>query len=225
MGGPMKNIWICCLLWVTCASGQNHLRVGFDIDDTVLYSRYIFEQSPRHSDGSLDYAWINRQDARLSIPIMPTLDLIRYFRAHHQEVFFITGRQPENGDSLAAYLSQLLGFSVIVNQNLFFAPHTIIDGRPVQGKAAVFTALGLDLYYGDADSDILAAYQAHIQPVRIVRHPSSVDQYAPNYFGNTRAEKTPSNPWGRAELERFLEVGVGPFGEPIYPLHWKGPGS
>ena len=43
-------------------------------------------------------------------------------------------------------------------------------------------SLELDLYYGDSDSDIIAALKADVHPVRIVRHQKSINQYGANYF-------------------------------------------
>ncbi|NOZ75243.1 MAG: hypothetical protein GXO90_07670, partial [FCB group bacterium] len=179
--------------------------------------------APRDTDGEPDYGWINQHDRKLSRVIPPTVTLINYFRAREYPVYFITGRHPEQGAALAQFLSDVLDFPIEVNRNLFFAPEAIIDGTELQGKASIMTALNLDLYYGDADTDILAALKARVQPVRVARHSSSIAQYGENYFGNTRKGDEAIAPWTQPDLERFLSASVGPFGEPIYPLIWEGP--
>ncbi len=219
----MRRIGVLLLLGCSLLAGQTRLNVGFDIDDTVLYSRYVFENAPRNQQGKLDYAWINQQDRELSLVIPPTLTLINYFRSKGHPVYFITGRHPENGEVLGQFLTDALGFPIEVNRNLFFAPRAVINGTEIQGKANIMEALKLDLYYGDADTDILAALKARVQPIRVARHPSSIAQYGQNYFGNILDGQHPKSPWDGGDLQRFLSASIGPFGEPIYPLIWDGP--
>ncbi|MFQ6613377.1 MAG: HAD family acid phosphatase [Fidelibacterota bacterium] len=219
----MQRIGILLALGCSLIFGQTRLNVGFDIDDTVLYSRFVFENAPRDAAGKLDYAWINQQDRELSPVIPPTVSLINYFRSHDHAIYFITGRNPEKGAALARYLTDVLGFPIEVNRNLFFAPRAVVDGTEIRGKTSIMGALKLDLYYGDADTDILAALKARVQPVRVARHSSSIAQYGQNYFGNTLKGDEAAAPWNQQDLERFLSASVGPFGEPIYPLIWEGP--
>ena len=220
----MRRIGIILILILNSLPAQEPaIKVGFDIDDTVLYSEAIFVQPRAKQNGHLDFAWINQQDRKLSVPITPTLDLIHYFEARKIPVYFITGRHPENGNDLADYLTGVLGFPVKMNENLFFSHEAMIYGKTIQGKAAIMQTLGISVYYGDADSDILDALAAHVQPVRIVRYSASVDQYSRNYFGDTQAKRNPETPWDSADLSIFLKSHVGPFGEPIYPIIWEGP--
>ena len=44
--------------------------------------------------------------------------------------------------------------------------------------------LGLDLFYGDSDTDIIAALKAGVHPVRVARNIASIDAYPDNYFGD-----------------------------------------
>ena len=37
--------------------------------------------------------------------------------------------------------------------------------------------LKLDLFYGDADTDMIAALKANVHPIRIIRHKKSIEQY------------------------------------------------
>ena len=48
------------------------LNVGFDIDDTILFSRDVFLNIPENKRNPIDYGWINRQDRKLSLFITPT---------------------------------------------------------------------------------------------------------------------------------------------------------
>ena len=90
-------------------------------------------------------------------------------------------------------------------------------------KHRIMKRLNLDLFYGDGDSDIIAALKAGAHPVRIVRNDSSISQYGPNYFGNILNGRTKNNPYNREDLNTFYSGSVGMFGESIYPMIWKGP--
>ncbi len=83
--------------------------------------------------------------------------------------------------------------------------------------------LKLDLFYGDADTDMIAALKASVHPVRIIRHNESIEQYGNNYFGNVTDEEKEKNPFQMNDLKIFYSKSVGIYGESIYPIIWKGP--
>ena len=205
------------------ASNPGILNVGFDIDDTVLYSKDIFSSIPVGKRNPIDYNWVNLQDKKLSRLIAPTIKLIKYFNSNGHNIFFITARSSENGESLANFLSECLDLRVVINKNLFFCPKEYISGTPYTTKHRTMKKLQLDLFYGDADSDIIAALKAGVHPIRIVRYKDSINQYGQNYFGNILNGKTKKNPFGVDELKIFYSKSVGLFGESIYPIIWEGP--
>jgi len=153
------------------------LNVGFDIDDTVLFSRDVFLNLPDDKQNPIDYGWINSHDSDYSIYITPTVELINYFRSNGHNVFFITARPGQNGNILAEFLTAGLGFPVEVNKNLFFSPKQTIKGKRFTTKHRLMKRLKLDLFYGDADSDMIAALKAGVHPVRVVRNEASVIEY------------------------------------------------
>ena len=214
--------WI--LVWIVYAQ-PGILRVGFDVDDTVIYTGALFESLPAHSKNPVDYSWINSHDRGNSILIEPTATLIRFFRAHGHEVYLITARGEENGDQLAGFLSELLGFEVVRGKNLFFSPKETVNGKRYTTKHRIMTALGISLFYGDSDTDIIAALKAGVHPVRIVRHPSSIEQYGSNYFGNMQEGGSTAAPFSREDVVSFYQANVGIFGESIYPIIWQGPSN
>ena len=81
------------------------LNVGFDIDDTVLFSRDVFLSLPDDKRNPTDYGWINSLDSVYSTFITPTVELIDYFRSNGHNVFFITARPDVNGNLLAEFLT------------------------------------------------------------------------------------------------------------------------
>ena len=138
-------------------------------------------------------------------------------------MYFITARSGENGDALAKYLSIVFGFKIRKDIDLFFMPKDLLNGRKYTSKHRKMNELELDLYYGDSDTDIIAALKAGIHPVRVVRHQKSLDQYGTNYFGNTTKGDTPKTPFNAQDLNIFYSKSVGIFGESIYPIFWDGP--
>ena len=199
------------------------LNVGFDIDDTILFSRDVFLNIPESKSNPTDYGWVNMQDEKLSLFIEPTVELVKYFIKNGHNVFFITARSGENGHYLAKFLSDGLGLDVIINENLFFCPKESINDKRFTTKHYQMKKLNLDLFYGDADTDMIAALKASVHPVRIVRHNESIEQYGNNYFGNVKDVEKDRNPFQMNDLKIFYSKSVGIYGESIYPIIWKGP--
>ena len=219
----LNHFLVIVLCSCSLFSRSGVLNVGFDIDDTVLFSRDVFLSIPKDKRDPIDYGWINTHDDGLSIYIKPTVDLINYFITNGHNVFFITARPGTNGEVLATFLSRGLNFPVKKNKNLFFSPSERIDGKSHTTKHRIMKRLKLDLFYGDGDSDIVASLKAGVHPVRIVRHEKSIIEYGPNYFGNTVDGKTKKSPYGVDDLNIFYSGKVGMFGETIYPIVWEGP--
>ncbi len=199
------------------------LKVGFDIDDSLLYSEPMFRTAPRDQEGHLDYGWINTRDREYSEWITPTVTLVDFFIAHGHKVYFITARKPDHGGALAAFLEEKFKIPVVVGENLFFSPKETIHGKRYTTKQRVLKMLDLDLYYGDSDTDMIAALKADVHPVRLVRDQHSIQAYGSNYFGNLNKGNTAAAPFNQEDLKRFYRSGVGIFGEAIYPLVWEGP--
>ncbi|MFC1760421.1 hypothetical protein ACFLZD_02745, partial [Candidatus Neomarinimicrobiota bacterium] len=98
-------------------------------------------------------------------------------------IFFnrsITARPGLNGDSVAVFLSKNLNFNVKVDSNLFFSPKEYVDGFKYTTKHRVMEQLDIDIYYGDSDTDIIAAIKADVHSVRIVRSNASIKEYGGN---------------------------------------------
>jgi hypothetical protein len=70
---------------------------------------------------------------------------------------------------------------------------------------------------------MIAAIKAGVQPVRIVRHETSIVEYGSNYFGNTNEGNSAQAPFTKDDLKLFYSSNVGIFGESIYPIIWTGP--
>ncbi|MCK4903434.1 MAG: hypothetical protein KAS35_02000 [Candidatus Marinimicrobia bacterium] len=217
----IKRVVLFLLISSISFSQTGKLKVGFDIDDTTIYSERAFVVAPKTESGRTDYSWINTHDKEYSLFIEPVVTLVNYFRAHGHEVFFITARPGVNGDSVGVFLSKYLNFDVKVDSNLFFSPKEYINGFKYTTKHRKMNELDLDIYYGDSDTDIIAAIKADVHPVRIVRSNASIKEYSGNYFGNTQDGKSHEAPFGEKDLRYFYRAKVGIFGESIYPITWK----
>ena len=198
------------------------LKVGFDIDDTIVLSRDNFLKAPKsiENPGHVDYGWVNTHDSLHSGIIKPIADVIWFLRSQGHEVYFITARPGTNGDAVGRYLERELGFPIVNGENLFFStkktdPET---GNKYTTKHNVISQLGLHIFFGDSDSDMVAASIAGIRGVRVVRHQSSVIEYSRNYFGDTMSPGSKGAPHSEKEYMQFLSKSIGPYGETIYPI-------
>ena len=219
----MKRIVIYILYFSLVVAQPGILNVGFDVDDTILFSRDVFLSLPDDKRDPVDYGWINSHDEDFSLFITPTVELINYFHTNGHNVFFLTARPGTKGNILAEFLADELGFSVRVNKYLFFSPKETIKGKRYTTKHRLMKRLKLDLFYGDADTDMIAALKAGVHPVRVVRHETSIVEYGSNYFGNTNKGISAQTPFTKDDLKLFYNSNVGIFGESIYPIIWTGP--
>ena len=219
----MKRIVIYILYFSLVVAQPGILNVGFDVDDTILFSRDVFLSLPDDKRDPVDYGWINSHDTEITLFITPTGELINYFHTNGHNVFFITARPGTKGNILAEFLSDELGFSVRINKSLFFSPKETIKGKRYTTKHRLMKRLKLDLFYGDADTDMIAALKAGVHPVRVVRHETSISEYGSNYFGNTNKGNSAQTPFTKDDSKLFYNSNVGIFGESIYPIIWMGP--
>jgi len=218
-----KNLFTFLLTIVLVFPQMGKLKVGFDIDDTVLYSEPMFVYYVENHGRPIDYEWINANDKNYSTPILPTIDLIQYFKSNGHDVYFITARPGMNGHYVAEYLSNVLSYKVEKNVDLFFMPKEKVGDHKFTTKHRKMNEIGLDLFYGDSDTDIIAALKAGVHPVRVVRSNLSLEKYSSNYFGNTQKGDVKKAPFGSNDLNTFYSKSVGVFGESIYPIIWEGP--
>jgi acid phosphatase class B len=195
--------------------------VGFDIDDTLAFTTPTFARAfatggqpkPddvlfwRHTNGcdqGCDAQSITLLDG--STKLLPAnaasnakskaVALIAKHKSLGHRVYAITARPDINGEPLRDYLEQELG---IDRDDVFFEPDIDLPGNP-KGKTDRIESLDLDLFYGDADSDITDAAKAFVdgagvrhktvRAVRFQRSPKSsnrkagkLNKYHPGYYG------------------------------------------
>ncbi len=140
------------------------LKVGFDIDDTLLFSSPNFERAFNSSVEPYSkefWIMVNKNDRKYS-KIKPTVKKIvdRHLK-NGDEVYVITAREPYGGEYLKNYISKTFN---VPKKNVYFVPNN---------KTEKIKILELNIYYGDSDSDMRAAIDAGAVPIRILRSKES----------------------------------------------------
>ncbi len=190
--------------------------VGFDIDDTLLFSSPAFTRGFATGgrpapDDELFWIYTNACDGGCAettitlndgtsktLPANPprpvkqkAIELVRYHQGLGHEVYAITGRPGFGGDPLRDYLLEQLG---IARDHVYFEPDADQPGNPA-GKTDRIEALGIDVFYGDSDSDVTDAVKANAKAVRFLRSPKStnrkagkLNKYHPGYYGEIIVE-------------------------------------
>lgn len=152
------------------------LRVGFDIDDTLLFSTPAFQKGFNSDVKPFSKEFwriVNRSDSGASIVKKKVYELVKKHQAAGDEVYVITARKPYNGIYLKRFIKDKFGIPI---SHIFFAPN---------GKVEKMKELKLDIFYGDSDSDIEDALKAGVKPIRVLRSPKSSykKKFHPGKFG------------------------------------------
>ncbi|MGF9565932.1 acid phosphatase AphA [Neorhizobium sp. BT27B] len=149
--------------------GQPPLTVGFDVDDTVLFSSpCFFYGQQKYSPGKFDYLknqefWtdINANcDINYSLPKEVAAKLIAMHTKRGDNIFFITGRTGSPGERVTETIKRNFRMASI-NPVVFTA-----------GDATKTTFLkehAVKIYYGDADGDMRQALEVGARPIRVLR--------------------------------------------------------
>ena len=153
------------------------MAVGFDVDDTVLFSSPCFyEGQQKYSPGSNEYLkdsafWTETNGGcdRYSIPKEAARALIAEHQRRGDTIWFITARPRTEGEQLTAILKQT--FAIEDMQPVVFT-----SGPE---KTRFIRERGLRLYYGDSDNDITSAREAGARPIRVMRASNSTNQPLP----------------------------------------------
>ncbi len=160
---------------------EARLSVAFDIDDTLLFSSPgYYYGNVKYSPGSDDYQydpafWMEMNNGldRFSLPKDIGFRLLRFHRERGDDIHFITGRMPSEYETVTALLARV--FDLTDPNPVIFAGF-----RPGENlKIAPLRRHKIDIFYGDADSDIAAAQAAGCRGIRILRAPNSTNKPIP----------------------------------------------
>lgn len=169
--------------WVSVAQIENSLQgrppmaVGFDIDDTVLFSSPGFWRGKKtFSPDSEEYLknpafWekMNNGWDAFSVPKEVGRALIGMHVRRGDSIWFVTGRSQTRTESVSKTLQD--DFSIpAANMN----PVIFAGDKPGQNsKTQWLESKQIKLFYGDSDNDITAAREAGARPIRVLRASNS----------------------------------------------------
>ncbi|TDQ58089.1 acid phosphatase (class B) [Mesocricetibacter intestinalis] len=182
--------------WVTAETierdlqGKGPITVSFDIDDTTLVSSQCFYYGQKtFSPNSYDYLhnqayWNFLADGcdKYSIPKQSTRKLIDMHQARGDQVIFITGRTPhiDNEPDKIDQLGRILesAFKIKNMQPVNYTRDT--PQAPYKyDKTAFIVKHKVSIHYGDSNDDILAAREAGVRAIRVIRPAVSTNRPLP----------------------------------------------
>ncbi|MFU0868465.1 acid phosphatase AphA [Kluyvera ascorbata] len=169
--------------WVSVAQIENSLMghppmaVGFDIDDTVLFSSPGFWRGQRtYSPDSQDYLknpefWekMNNGWDAFSIPKEVARSLIAMHVKRGDSIYFVTGRSQTKTETVSKTLQDdfLIPWA---NMN----PVIFAGDEPGQNtKTQWLKEKNIRVFYGDSDNDITAAREVGARGIRVLRASNS----------------------------------------------------
>ncbi len=172
------------------------VSVGFDVDDTVLFSNPGFHYAFTNTDGpggtnrygkrplSNDRFWEDMSGYfdKFSVPKESGRRVIEMHKRRGDTIFFITARPAVKTEILTEILHRQF--------KLESQPKTIFSGRT--SKAVFIKRHGISLFYGDSDSDISEAHDVGVRAIRFMRSPLSNNKgkYKPGKYGEMVLENS-----------------------------------
>jgi acid phosphatase (class B) len=166
--------WVSIDQIAASLEGQPPMVVGFDVDDTVLFSSPCFYYGKmKYSPLSEDYLkmnefWVDIHTSgcdQYSIPKEVARQLINLHTKRGDDIYFITGRT--KGSPTETLTEAIKKAFVIEKMN------DVVFTASSENKLQFLKDHKLKIYYGDADSDMKAAIDAGIRPVRVLRAQNS----------------------------------------------------
>lgn len=169
--------------WVSVAQiessllGRPPMAVGFDIDDTVLFSSPGFWRGKKtFSPGSKDYLknpafWekMNNGWDVFSIPKEVGRSLIALHVRRGDSIYFVTGRSQTRTETVSKMLQDDFAIPAANMNPVIFAGET-----PVQNsKTQWLKSKQIKIFYGDSDNDITAAQEVGARAIRVLRASNS----------------------------------------------------
>lgn len=166
------------------------MTVGFDIDDTVLVSSQCFYYG-KNKWSPDSYAYLKNQDFwnyvadgcdLSSIPKDSAKALIKMHIERGDQIIFLTARTPHEDhnpkkiDKLGKILEKT--FNIPNMKPIIYSRDTVKEGFKYD-KTSFIKDAKIKLYYGDSDADILAAKEAKIRGIRVIRPSVSTNRPLP----------------------------------------------
>ena len=169
--------------WVSVAQiehslqGQPPMAVGFDIDDTVLFSSPGFWRGKKtYSPDSEEYLknpafWekMNNGWDAFSVPKEVGRALIALHVRRGDSIWFVTGRSQTRTETVSKTLQDDFAIPAANMNPVIFA-----GDKPGQNsKTRWLESKQIKIFYGDSDNDITAAREVGARAIRILRASNS----------------------------------------------------
>ncbi|MDW6004031.1 acid phosphatase AphA [Vibrio mangrovi] len=157
------------------------MAVGFDIDDTVLFSSPGFYHgkavfSPNGYSYLKNQKFWDKMNCEWEVFSMPKTSakaLIAMHQARGDDIYFITGRTGSACEITTDYIQKT--FSIQNMHPVIFAG----SSRTEYTKTAYIKQHQIKIYYGDSDGDIISARQGGAEGIRVIRSANSSYQPVP----------------------------------------------
>mgnify|MGYP000210998676 CR=1 FL=1 len=169
--------------WVSVAQIENSLTgrppmaVGFDIDDTVLFSSPGFWRGKKtYSPDSEDYLknpafWekMNNGWDEFSMPKEVARQLIAMHVKRGDSIWFVTGRSQTKTETVSKTLQDDFLIPAANMNPVIFAG----DKSGQNTKTQWLEQKNIKIFYGDSDNDITAAHDVGARGIRVLRASNS----------------------------------------------------
>lgn len=169
--------------WVSVAQIENSLMgrppmsVGFDIDDTVLFSSPGFwrgkktwsPESEEYLKNPAFWQQMNNGWDEFSIPKEVARALIAVHLKRGDRIWFITGRSPTKTESVSKTLQDDFLIPAANMNPVIFAGEKAGQNTKTQW----LEQKNIKIFYGDSDNDIAAAREAGARGIRVLRASNS----------------------------------------------------
>lgn len=185
----VKLAWRQPIHWVSIEQIQQSLAdkppqaVGFDIDDTLLFSSPGFWRGQlMFSPGKFEYLhdpafWekMNNGWDDFSLPKQVGEKLVAMHLKRGDKLYFITARDPSKTESVSKTIQTLFHVPADKMHPVIFAN----GSSPQNTKKYWIKHEDIQVYYGDSDSDITEARAAGARGIRVLRAANSTYQPLP----------------------------------------------
>lgn len=169
--------WVSLDQIASSLEGLPAMSVGFDIDDTLLFSSAGFyrgkqEFSPKDDSYLKNPAFwekMNNDWDTFSIPKEVGKALISMHLKRGDQIYFVTGRTATKTEALSQILQKTMEIPTDKLNPVIFA-----GDQPDQNtKVQWLKDKKMKIFYGDADADIKAAQALGIRGIRLLRAANS----------------------------------------------------
>ena len=159
---------------------KNHrqpINVGFDIDDTVLFSSPLFHYLNTYTnlDSSKQEFWSQANNGldKFSLPKQSAKKLLEVHTKRGDNIIFITKRGKSDSELVTKIVSE--AFKLSLKQPVIFTDN--------KDKTPFIKENSIKVYYGDSNGDIVSARKAGAEGIRILR-PKNSDNTQTVYPGS-----------------------------------------